>query len=113
MLLSLTACGATDRFNALTCPDVQAYSKALQQKAALELCSQNVPTLAEFMKDYKVMRDQARACNGKKVEPPPAVQNPAPCAAILGDVVGSKQVSVRIKTKIPDQRAIVRSEIVH
>lgn len=41
-------------------PDVVEYSKDAQNKAADELESQNVPTLREFMKDYKVMRDQTR-----------------------------------------------------
>jgi len=44
----------------LVLPDVVEYSKETQNKAADELESQNVPTLREFMKDYKVMRDQTR-----------------------------------------------------
>jgi hypothetical protein len=54
----LTACAGTNSNLAL--PDVIEYSKETQIKAARELETQNVPTLAEFMKDYKVMRDQVR-----------------------------------------------------
>jgi hypothetical protein len=53
----LTAC-STVHSDAL--PDVIEYSKEMQIKAARELQTQDVPTLTEFMKDYKVMRDQVR-----------------------------------------------------
>ena len=62
MSSSLTACaGATFSEEAtLVLPDVVEYSRDAQDKAADELETQNVPTLREFMKDYKVMRDQTR-----------------------------------------------------
>lgn len=41
-------------------PDIVEYDEATQNKAATELQTQQVPTLMEFMKDYKVMRDQTR-----------------------------------------------------
>jgi hypothetical protein len=44
----------------LAIPDVVAYSKETQRKAADELSSCNCPTIIEFMKDYFVMRQQAR-----------------------------------------------------
>jgi len=53
----LTAC-STAHSNAL--PDVIEYTKETQIKAAKELQGNDVPTLLEFMKDYKVMRDQVR-----------------------------------------------------
>lgn len=58
VMLSLTACSqGTSR----ALPDLVEYSKSTQAKAAKELQNNNVPTLLEFMKDYKVMRDQTRA----------------------------------------------------
>jgi hypothetical protein len=58
----LTACGTAtfSKEATLVLPDVVEYSKEMQNKAADEIESQNVPTLTEFMKDYKVMRDQTR-----------------------------------------------------
>lgn len=54
----LTAC-AQGSSRAL--PDVVEYSKETQREALKELQTKNVPTLKEFMKDYKVMRDQTRS----------------------------------------------------
>ena len=56
-MLLLTAC-SQGRSRAL--PDVVEYDRQTQTQAAKELQTQNVPTLKEFMKDYKVMRDQTR-----------------------------------------------------
>lgn len=57
-LSCLTAC-AQGTSRAL--PDVVGYDKATQNKAADELENNKVPTLMEFMKDYKIMRDQTRS----------------------------------------------------
>jgi len=53
----LTAC-ETASFD--TQPDVIEYSAVTQNKVANELMSCPVPTITELLKDYKVMRDQAR-----------------------------------------------------
>jgi hypothetical protein len=53
----MTACSAG---HSSAQPDVVVYSKETQKKALNELKNNNVPTLKEFMKDYKVMRDQVR-----------------------------------------------------
>jgi hypothetical protein len=44
----------------LVLPDVVSYSREQQNRAADELEQFDVPMLREFMKDYKVMRDQTR-----------------------------------------------------
>lgn len=49
----------------LAIPDVIEYSLDRQISAADELEQFKVPTLMEFMKDYSVMRDQARRATGK------------------------------------------------
>lgn len=59
----LTAC-APARFETVTCPDVVAYDCEVQAEAATELEAGQTPTLMRMMQDYKVMRDQARACAG-------------------------------------------------
>jgi len=41
-------------------PDVVEYSRETQKMAADELSSCSCPTVIEFMKDYFVMRQQAR-----------------------------------------------------
>ena len=59
----LTACGGatfSGEEAELVLPNVVEYSNAVQDTAADELESYDVPTLTEFMKDYKVMRDQTR-----------------------------------------------------
>lgn len=58
MTLSLlTGCAAG---NSSAGPDVIEYSRETQGKAADELQGCAAPTIMEFMKDYSVMRDQAR-----------------------------------------------------
>lgn len=62
MSSSLTGC-STATFSTeakLAIPDVVEYSDETQKKAAEELQKYNVPTLIEMMKDYYVMRQQAR-----------------------------------------------------
>ena len=49
----------------LIIPDVVEYSKDTQIKAADELEGFEVPTLTEFIKDYSVMRDQARRATSR------------------------------------------------
>lgn len=56
-LFLLTACA---QGNSRAVPDVVSYTQEQQTQAAEELETNNVPTLTEFMKDYKVMRDQTR-----------------------------------------------------
>ncbi len=67
MLSLLTACGgATFSDEArIALPDVIEYSRDVQNKAADELLSCQVPTITEFMKDYHVMREQARRARGR------------------------------------------------
>lgn len=60
MLLCLTACAAG---HSSALPDVVEYSRNTQSAALKELQTQNVPVLKEFMKDYKVMRDQVRVAS--------------------------------------------------
>lgn len=62
-MLLLTSC-STAASRAL--PDVIQYSKDKQRLAAYELTNNNVPTLMEFIKDYKVMRDQTRSLKDDK-----------------------------------------------
>lgn len=45
----------------LAVPDVVVYSKETQNKAADELEMYPVPVVTEMMKDYGVMRDQAKS----------------------------------------------------
>ena len=70
----LTGCNGTitnapPKLDKLTVPDVVEYPAETQEKAATEmkLCHL-VPTLCEFIVDYGVMRDQARAARGIKVD---------------------------------------------
>lgn len=64
----LTACAtASSEPRAVTvCPPVVEYSRAFQARAAdeLELLPQG-SAIAEMLADYAVMREQARACDGK------------------------------------------------
>ena len=68
MILSfLTSCAGVN-FNSdakLIIPDVVEYSKDTQIKAADELEGFEVPTLTELMKDYHVMRKQARRASSR------------------------------------------------
>lgn len=73
----LTAC-STPVFDARGLPDIKAYSPQEQKQAAQELrtakCDPRInppkdctiPAIKEFLKDYKVMRDQTRAAKGKQ-----------------------------------------------
>lgn len=65
LTLSCAACAPVS-FNALVCPDVVAYSPAVQKQAASEIEGGSAPTLTEMVKDYSVMRDQSRACKAGK-----------------------------------------------
>ena len=67
MMVLLTAC-ETVTFSPAAIPDVVEYSPKVQEAAADEIERNDVPVLTEFMKDYKVMRDQARAAKGEHVE---------------------------------------------
>ena len=63
----LTGCAGVN-FNGdakLIIPDVVEYSKDTQIKVADELEGFEVPTLTEFIKDYSVMRDQARRATSR------------------------------------------------
>lgn len=64
----VSGCGGATKLPDLSpgvaCPEPKPYSKKVQKRAAAELrkFGGRVPTLREFIKDYKVLRDQARAC---------------------------------------------------
>lgn len=58
LLVLLTSC-STAHSNIK--PYVQEYSKGTQKKAAQEIIQCNCPVIIEFLKDYKVLRDRARA----------------------------------------------------
>lgn len=61
-LLSTTACTqVVSEYDSLVAPDVVEYTLEQQKQALNELQTNDVPMLHEFMKDYKVMRDQSRA----------------------------------------------------
>lgn len=62
-LLLLTACV---KGNSRALPDVREYTAAEQTQAADELEQNPIPRLREFMKDYKVMRDQTRSLRDEK-----------------------------------------------
>ncbi len=64
----LTACAtASSEPRAVTvCPPVVEYSRAFQARAAEELgVLPEGSAIAEMLSDYSVMRDQARACQGR------------------------------------------------
>lgn len=60
VLMSIPLLVACAQGTSRALPDVVEYDRATQNTAADELENNNVPTLTEFMKDYKVMRDQTR-----------------------------------------------------
>jgi len=64
MMTSLTACSATEISSEPTlCPVPVAYSRAFQVRMADELATlPGDSAVREAMKDYKVLRDQVRAC---------------------------------------------------
>ena len=71
-LLCMTACNGTassKRTEELVLPDVKTYSGAEQDALDAELFPKTGPTYCpvskEFMKDYKVMRDETRAAQNK------------------------------------------------
>lgn len=65
VLLSLTGC-STANFDSLACPDVVEYTLPQMQLMARELSENDLPALTEAIRDYCVMRDQARICRGKE-----------------------------------------------
>lgn len=67
MALPLGGCG-TPAFDSLAIPDVIPYTAEQQVMAADEMESQACPVLNEFINDYGVMRDQARAARGQDVD---------------------------------------------
>lgn len=66
-LVLLPAC-STIRSDELTAPDVINYPEETRKKAATEMTTGSCPTLNEMIVDYGVMRDQARALKGQKVD---------------------------------------------
>ena|GEM_PF-4166978 len=64
----LTGCAqdASKAAQVLTAPDVVVYSRDQLTQAADEIDAGTCPMLAEFARDYCVMRDQSRALAGKK-----------------------------------------------
>ena len=77
MTLSLLTACSTPVFDKRGLPDIREYSAQEQKQAAQELqnakCDPRanvpeectIPTIKEFLKDYKVMRDQTRAAKEK------------------------------------------------
>lgn len=64
----LTACAtvSSEPRVAAVCPPVVEYRRAFQARAADELdLLPEGSAIAEMLADYSVMRDQARACDGK------------------------------------------------
>lgn len=57
-MLFLTGCGTIKTGNGFSVP---VYSEEQRRGVVKELKGKNVPYTIEFMKDYKVLRDQARA----------------------------------------------------
>ncbi len=65
MPLLLTACGtaaSSDKspVRKMIAPDVVQYAKVSREAVALEILGGQCPASIEMLKDYKVMRDQAR-----------------------------------------------------
>ena len=67
--LFLSGCGKArfDDTARLALPHVVEYSRYVQSQAAEELEACPAPALFEMMKDYAVMRDQARRARGERV----------------------------------------------
>ncbi len=62
-MLSLSACAMVSSDPPALCPPVVPYSRAEQAQVAGELAALPVGSLiADWLADYAVMRDQARAC---------------------------------------------------
>lgn len=62
---SLLAACATAVSDRQACPPVVEYSREFQARAAAELdLLPHGSAIEEMLKDYAVMRDQARACGG-------------------------------------------------
>ena len=62
-LLSGCAMGISDPRIATVCPPVVEYSRAFQARGALELTLlRDESAVVKMMKDYAVMREQARSC---------------------------------------------------
>lgn len=65
-LLTACATATSEPRVATVCPPVVDYSRAFQARAADELDLLPVGSaIAEMLSDYAVMRDQARACQGR------------------------------------------------
>lgn len=70
MSVLLTACCRDSfEYQNLILPDLIEYPTELQIQGAKEIRDNDVPVLAEFMKDYKVMRDQVRVAKGAVICP--------------------------------------------
>lgn len=65
----LTSCAPT-LFKEGGVPDVIVYSANTQQTVLKELEACSAPTTVELLKDYHVMRNQARSLKGQKVKLP-------------------------------------------
>ena len=66
--ISLTACatGVSEPRIATVCPPVVEYTREFQARAAEELdLLPEGSAIADMLADYSVMRDQARACQGR------------------------------------------------
>ena len=62
-MLSLSACAMVNSDSLVLCPPVVPYSRAEQAQVAGELTALPGGVLiADWLADYAVMRDQARAC---------------------------------------------------
>jgi hypothetical protein len=70
-MLCLSGCdkaGFNEKALRLTVPDVVEYSPAQLNKVADEMQSFDAPMTMELLKDYCVMRDQARALKGEELQ---------------------------------------------
>ncbi len=64
--LSGCATGVSELRAATVCPPVVEYTRELQARAAEELGTlPDGSAISEMLADYSVMRDQARACDGR------------------------------------------------
>ena len=59
-MLWLSGCATVGSDPRLTTPDVVTYSRATQARAADEIQAGKCPVMTEMVKDYAIMRDQAR-----------------------------------------------------
>lgn len=62
-MLSLSACAMVSSDPPALCPPVVPYTRAEQAQVAVELAAlPDGSLIADWLADYVVMRDQARAC---------------------------------------------------